>query len=244
MIFKETQIITADICDTDNQLSIWGVARLFQDVASHHTDLFHIGFDDMIKNNQLWVLSKMFYDVKSMPRVGDSIIINTWSRGIDGLQCKRDFMMQDSQGNTCVTATSSWVVIDATSRRLVRVDSVLNDFEHHADKVTPYDRLPRIKVSKDVFGNYVKLVSINESMIDRNQHMNNSEYLRIIFDEMEQEPNYTKPQEYSVFVEYLMETLLNDSIEIYKHSSDDSSTMYQLCNSKGTAINAEVKIIR
>ena len=58
------------------------------------------------------------------PQWRDHVTLYTWHKGADGLFYLRDFFLQDADGNRLVTCTSSWVVIDERTRRLVRPEEL------------------------------------------------------------------------------------------------------------------------
>lgn len=224
------------LCDNRDTLTMWGCARLMQQAADNHTKLFGIGFEHLSKHDKAWVLCHTYYDVRRMPKEYEVVKVRTWSRLTDGLYAWRDFEMTDEAGNVIVAATTSWVVIDMVKRRVVRLGEILQGFESHPDKATPYDRMPRIRMPKDAVPQLVEEhKKICYSMLDHTQHVNNAEYIKWIFDNL---PAGATPEApYQLDVEYYQETHPDEEVSISIHHQDGKH-YYQIDNPRATSVLA------
>ena len=75
----ETKIILYNsYFDVNERLTPKSILNIFQDVASHHAEEIGVGFDDLIKLNLYWVLSRIKFDIISMPYINQEVIIQTW----------------------------------------------------------------------------------------------------------------------------------------------------------------------
>ena len=107
MYYTDTVTIPNYICDQYDHISLWGLARLFQESAGHHAETAGMGFRQLIDRGKAWVLSRMYYVIDRMPKEGETVTVRTWSRGTDGLFAFRDFQLIDSQG-VAATCCSYW----------------------------------------------------------------------------------------------------------------------------------------
>lgn len=237
MIFKELFTIPSYLADRHDRLQMWGCARLLQEVAEHHTSATHIGFHDLIKDNKAWVLSRMFYQINRRPSVSDNVMLNTWSRGTDGLFALREFDMCDEKGSTLVSATAYWVVIDYTKRRVTRLHEIMEGYEHHDCCATDRVALGKIPAQDFSSNEPVATIPIKDSMLDHTNHVNNSEYIKWIFDNLPE--GLSSDQIQSIEIDYIGETQPNDIVKIFR-SLNENSIFFQISNSRGVSITAKL----
>ena len=93
---------------------------LAQELANVSADSLGFGFDDLQRYGMAWVLSRMHIEFRSLPRWKGVVELQTWHKGFEGPFYVRDFRMLDAVGTPIVLATSSWLVFDVASRRLLR----------------------------------------------------------------------------------------------------------------------------
>lgn len=234
MIFEESYKIFSLMCDADDKLSLWGMARLMQEVAEHHTSLTHIGFADLIKDNKAWVLSRMYYCISRLPSVGETVTLKTWSRGTNGLFAFRDYQIIDEAGIVIVSATSDWVLIDFEKRRACRMYDVMDKYEHHQICATDKDHFDKLIVPNIDNIEPLTCVQVRESMIDHTQHVNNAEYIRLIDDSINKNFEHLKTLE----IVFSNETHRQEEMRIFR-IQDNGSVFFQISNSREVAVKAK-----
>ncbi len=106
--------------DADSFLKPSSFMDLAQEMANASATHLGFGFDDLQRSSLAWVLSRMHIEFPAMPRWRDEVELQTWHKGFEGPFYVRDFRMLDAQGHPAVLATSSWLVINTDTRRLVR----------------------------------------------------------------------------------------------------------------------------
>ena len=101
----------------------------------------------------------------------------TWHKGLNRLFFLRDFLMTDKEGNPRVKATTSWLVINLDTRRLVRDPQLLEDGTICSENVleTPADK---VAMPKDAEVNLVMEHAVAYSDLDMNGHVNNAMYMQ------------------------------------------------------------------
>ena len=179
MIWTEELSVPTYLSNRYNKLSINGLARLFQEVAEHHTSRTAIGYKDLQQEKKAWVLNQMYYEFYRMPEVAETIQLQTWSRGCNGLYALRDYAMIGPDGEKLAAATSRWVVIDFEKRHVCRIDHLMDHYEHHEQQSVEHE-FPRLRTTAEM--NTVDRLVVRESSIDRVHHVNNAEYIKWIID--------------------------------------------------------------
>lgn len=127
---KTTQRLRVTCYDTDvaHYLKPGSFMDMAQEIAYVSADALGFGYDDLQRYGTAWVLSRMHVEFLQMPRWKDEVVLQTWHKGFEGPFYVRDFRMTGADGQTAIRATSSWLIIDLATRRLLRR-------EHLADKL-------------------------------------------------------------------------------------------------------------
>ena len=118
--FFAPHTITCYETDAASRLKPAAFMDLAQEIAMLAADGIGYGYDDLMRSRQAWVLSRMHFHIDRAPLWRDKVILSTWHKGFDGLFSLRDFKMETPEGETLISCTSSWVVIDIDLRRLIR----------------------------------------------------------------------------------------------------------------------------
>ncbi|MBR3828233.1 MAG: hypothetical protein IKJ40_02890, partial [Bacteroidales bacterium] len=105
MIYTEDFTLSTLICDEDDRLTLWGLARLFQDVAGDHSDSLGVGFNGLKPQNKAWVLTNVYYSALRLPAAGERLTLKTWPKPDNGLIAPRDYQLIDSEGNICAASS-------------------------------------------------------------------------------------------------------------------------------------------
>ncbi len=207
-------------CDSLMRLRTEACFMSFQDVASRHA--MFLGIDDfslLEKDNALWVVSKTKIKINRLPRWNDEISVRTWPMGAEGVRCNRCYQIINN-GEVFINGITEWVIIDATSRTLRKVESTSypNDIEWIKEKSIE-EKFRRFKddFTEDDFV-YKRLVRSGD--IDVTHHTNNVTYITMLLDTFsvkELESMTLKEVEIS----YLNESLEGETLSIYRKKTDE-----------------------
>lgn len=187
---------------------------LAQEAANLHATRLGFGYDEMIESKSAWVLSRMRVVFEDTPKWREEVSLMTWHKGLDRLFFLRDFLMTDKEGNPKIKATTSWLVINLQTRRLVRDPKLLDEgticsdnvLENPADKVVmPKDAEPQLIVEHVV----------GYSDLDMNGHANNARYMQWAMDAVNYEISSVKPvKEFTINFNH--EVKPQETVSIYK----------------------------
>lgn len=239
MVYSVDYTIPSYLCDYRDKLTMWGAARLFQDVASFHVDAAGLGFGTLIAQGRAWVLCRTYYEVERLPQEGERVTVKTWSRGTDGLFAFRDYLLLDEAGSRLVGGSSYWAVIDFESRHVVRLHDMMSALESHPEAATHNLQLSRLRIPKTtVLDNPVLQVSVRTSMIDHTRHVNNAEYIKWIFDALGK-PLDVVDEPFHFSIEYQQETHPDETVSVFNIQAEDS-TYFQISNSREVKVVARI----
>lgn len=189
-----------------------------QEMANRHAVILGFGYDDLIASKTAWVLSRMRIRFVKTPLWRDKVALTTWHKGLNRLFFLRDFQMRDEQGNVCVEATTSWIVLNLETRRFVRDPKLMdegttcseNAIEQPADKVV---------MPKDVEPDYVMDHIVSYSDVDMLGHTNNAMYMHWAMDAIDYNIASTRSiKEFTI--NFNRETRAGERVSIYRIMQD------------------------
>jgi acyl-ACP thioesterase len=106
--------------DPTGSVGIAPLAAYLQQAAGEHAEALGVGSEHLTHDALFWVLTSLFIRVDRAPRGGENVEIDTWPSQRPRQLYQRDFRIRDEGGAEIVAATSSWALIDQTSRKAVR----------------------------------------------------------------------------------------------------------------------------
>lgn len=195
-----------------------------QEIAYRAATHLGFGFDELQARGAAWVLSRMHFVFCGSPKWRDSLSMYTWHKGLGGPFFLRDFELLDASGERVVAGTSSWVVLDTSSRRLVRVsqlDGLVTEDSQCADNAIE-EPAPKIVFPKGAEGEYAGGHTVSYSDIDIVGHTNNVKYVSWALDCIGYEEVAARGVR-EVFVNFNHETHPGETVKLFRHHAEDGS---------------------
>lgn len=215
---KLIQNFTIPCYDTDAawRLKPASFMDLAQEAAGQHAVYLGFGYDDLIATNTAWILSRVHIRFIDTPKWRDEVTLTTWHKGLNRLFFLRDFIMTDAQGREMVKATTSWLVLNLETRRLVRDPGLMEEGTVCEENVieTPADK---VQMPKDVETVLALEHVVAYSDVDMNAHTNNAMYMQWAMDAVEYEIASSRPVR-ELTINFNHETKAGDRVMIYRAS--------------------------
>lgn len=215
--YVKTLSIPCYYTDASFRLKAASFMDLMQEMAYLAANELHFGYDDLQTHHTAWVLSRMHFSFENPPLWRDEIQIQTWHKGLDGLFFLRDFRVLDKEGKEALKATTSWIVINVETRRLVRSNDVLdmvpettqckdNAIAEPAGKVVMPKDVPAEKVAEHV---------VSYSDVDIIGHTNNARYMVWAMDCIDYSETSSRSVR-DVVINFNRETKPGETVELYR----------------------------
>lgn len=238
MPFTAQQTVRSMECDATDHLSIKALARYFQDIAEAHASSLDNGYDALIHTGRAWVICRMYLQIKQMPMLNDSVMLNTWPRKNTGLFAVRDYELCNNQGQVIVSGTAYWAIINFQTRRVERFrDDMMERYTLESRQATVKDSLDKLRHPDFLDSDLVAQIVAEPSFIDHTHHVNNAEYLRIISDHLPFDS--FNVQNLGIQIDYIQETAQGETLSVFR-KQDGITTWFQICNSRGVSVVANV----
>ena len=149
-----------------------------QQVAGMHSTELTVGYDTLIKRRMFWAVTRHKVQVSRLPRVGETIHVETWPLPTTRVAYPRSMVAYDRDGNEVFRSISLWGVMDLDTRNMILPGksgiSVVGTLR--GNELTVPTGLP----AKALRNNRERMVCFTD--LDRNGHMNNCRYLDWIAD--------------------------------------------------------------
>ncbi|KAG8382837.1 hypothetical protein BUALT_Bualt05G0119900 [Buddleja alternifolia] len=223
--YRQTVVIRSYEVGPDKTATIESILNLLQETALNHvwmSGLLSDGFGathGMMKNNLIWVVSRMQVQVDHYPIWGEVVEIDTWvgASGKNGM--RRDWLLRSqATGVVFARATSTWVMMNQQTRRLSKMPEEVRAeispwfIEKHAIEEESHEKIDKL----DNNASYVHSdLKPKRSDLDMNHHVNNVKYLRWMLE--------TIPDE------FLENHQLSNIILEYRRECGSSDVVQSLC---------------
>lgn len=209
----------------DGKLNMSSMFNYMQDIASEHAIRLGFGRDDLLKNNHIWVLSRMYAVITDLPSWNETIIMKTWPNGIDRLFALRNYELSLSDGRHIASATSSWLILDQTTKKIIRPDSILPQYNFNTHSGFSAIRYASKLDFDTTESDLTPVYRIKVSDLDVNLHTNNVKYLNWVTDSYDLDFILNNvPQ--SIEINYLAESKFDEEIVISKWKNSEDKNIF------------------
>ncbi len=222
--------ITIPCYDTDASFHLKPAAfmDLAQELAYWAAQRLGFGYDDLQRHHTAWVLSRMHFIFRNPPLWRDETTLYTWHKGLDGLFFLRDFELRakgdtrmEDKESVLVSCTTSWIVMDTESRRLVRSDEVLQMVPSATQ--CPDDAIvqpcPKVTMPRGVEPEPAGERKISYSDIDIIGHTNNARYLVWAMDCLDYAQTSGSVVK-EVRINFNKETVAGETVQLFRYRED------------------------
>ena len=168
----ESEILASDV-DMHRRLRLSRLFTMIQEISIAHTKALGMGRDKTLDRGLLWVVTMQRVDVRRLPVYDEIVKFETWTGRTMHVMFPRYYRMTDAQGETLLTASGFWMLINEKTRSMA--------FPQKEGIVIPETKtgfepaLPSAPKSIDISAE--RPYTVPYSAIDINGHMNNARYL-------------------------------------------------------------------
>jgi len=226
----------------DERVNLCSLFNYMQDLAAEHAIKLGYGRDDLMRGNHFWVLSRMFAVISEWPFRDETIIVRTWPYGTDSIFALRFYEVLFPDIRIIASASSSWLILDAKTRKIQRPDQNLTRYNSIKEQTGMPLRIASRLDEASPDGDLSSEFRVKPSDLDVNLHTNNVNYLKWTTDVYDFD-FMMKHVPSSVEINYLAESMLGENIIIrtsreagnglfFRHSIFRTSDSRELCRIK------------
>lgn len=173
LVYRQQYTLTDNLVDPFGQAKPSALFSFVQDAAGQHCLSLDADWETLQKKNLFWAVTRHRMEITRLPRLGETILLETWPMPTSRVAYPRAVAAYDAEGNLLFKVISLWVLMDTVSRAMVLpgksgvpVEGILRGGELDVPRGLP------MEVGKNLSCRVVQY-----SELDRNCHMNNTRYL-------------------------------------------------------------------
>ncbi|MCD7900134.1 MAG: thioesterase [Bacteroides sp.] len=177
-MFCITETVTPSRTGVNGKLKLVGALNMMQDCSEMWVESEPQYKDYFIANHISQLLASRQVDVLRVPSIGEKLTITTSIFGCKGLQGYRNTTMRDEWGIPCYVTWSMGVFVSYDTGRMVKLPSFVTESIQY-DPQYEMEYLERKIVVPNIEFLEYNPIKVCRDDIDYNQHMNNTQYVRI-----------------------------------------------------------------
>ena len=179
MKVKTKDIINIGDVSSNGFLRLDSLFNILQEKAFLHMHTVGIGLKDMLESHNTWILNRVAVEILKLPKLEETIDVDTWSRKIYRFKGLRDYEVF-ADGESVIRATSLWVYFDTEKGRPVRApDYFAQKFGAVEEQATEVD-IESMKFKNITKPHACIPIATRISDYDINGHVNNAAILQYI----------------------------------------------------------------
>ncbi len=180
-IWQEEFTVKSSETDFQARLKISNIFTWMQDVAANHATALGLGYQELLKQEKAWIMSRKKVQFYDFPHMGEKVTVQTWPKGIQQkLFFMRDHQLNGADGRLLAQSTTAYVLISTQARRILpptMLDMPIPDNNGKSAIAEALDKIPAVDGLKECFS-----IQAGYSMADLMGHVNNVRYIDWISD--------------------------------------------------------------
>lgn len=223
MKYSFTSRIRYSETDKNMKLTFPAMMDYFQDTSTFHGEDNGLPLDLLYSKNLAWVLSGWQVRIFKHLGLNDIATFTTWAYNFRHCIGLRNYTLRDNSGTLCAVADTQYVLMDMEKQLPTRITQFLADGYTLEPEAHISVDMPR-KIADAKNETALELLPVKEYMIDTNNHVNNSQYIKLSMSYL------PKDMEFNCFrAEYKRQARLGDVFYPYR-SELENGIQIKLCD--------------
>ena len=161
--------------DMRKKLRISSFMDIAQQIAEDDSEAMAYGYNDLIKNHDVWILSRMSISMTRLPEFKEWVMLKTWHVRTDGPYFIRKYEISDERGSLLLESDSAWAIMNLDNRTVVRPSRYGMPDNPSASQSAGIPQ--KIRIPKEAVLVSSEPRKPRYSDVDYNSHVNNVKYL-------------------------------------------------------------------
>jgi acyl-ACP thioesterase len=175
--FSKTYYLAAGECNPQGELPLTLLMTRIIEVATLHANSWGVGYERLIRDNQVWVLSRVAIEMTEYPKVNTNYKLTTWIEDYNRHFSQRNMRLDDENGKPLGYVRTIWMVIDMNTRASVDIEKLGYIRENVSDIPCPIEPQSRLRPIEQ--GHAVDY-TFGYMDCDFNRHVNTVRYLSLL----------------------------------------------------------------
>lgn len=177
-IYRQTFTVTEPQTDRFGRAKPSALLYFIQEAAGRHSSLMALDWESLARRHLFWAISRNKLQITRLPRLGETITVETWPMPTTRVAYPRSVVAYDGQHNELFRSISLWVLMDTRTRAMIlpgKSGVVVDGSLTGTELTVPHSLIPHPMEQ-------VTQRTVGYTLLDRNGHMNNTYYLDWVLD--------------------------------------------------------------
>lgn len=162
-------------CDVNGCWRPGAILEALQEAAGAHSELLGCGRDELLRQNAVWVVSRMELHMNRYPAIGEKITIVTFPMPVRLCFFPRYYVLTDEHGEMIGKAGSLWLLMDVHTRKMLPPGNVARLIPDNKDLSVPMNLPATVGALQGE--EFVTSYHPVYTDLDTNHHVNNTKYV-------------------------------------------------------------------
>ena len=164
----------------DKVLTVRSLINYLQDCSTFQSEDVGLGLVKLREEGVAWMTASWQIVPERMPRLGEKITIGTMPIDATAALARRQFFIDDEEGNRIVKANSYWTLVNVHTGRPMRItEPYLTPYGTDEPFEMPACSRKLVLPLADVPMRLFPPFPVSEELLDTNHHVNNGQYIRL-----------------------------------------------------------------
>lgn len=180
---KKIELYSYD-ANPDSSVKISSLMKHFQQIAREDLLDYGITYNMMRDANQVFVIIKARIEFNKKVSIYDELHLKTVPTKVSGITFFRDFFLTDENNDLVASCSTSWVLMNFESRRILRPVDIISEIPAFPDQASDITLTRRFLFDDSPISKSTNVRRIMYSNLDENNHFNNAETAAFAIDEV------------------------------------------------------------
>ena len=203
--------------DYTGRLSVSGVVDAMQDCCMFHSEAVGRSSQELLKINRAWLVNSWHIVFKRRPKMGEEFFASTWAYQFKGVFGCRNLLLESLDSEVLACADSHWFYADVTTGKPEKVAQEEIEAYGTQERYDMPKKSRKVRCPDNL--ELCQKLTVCQSYLDTNGHMNNGQYIRLATNVL--------PKDFAVSelrAEYRLAAHLDD--EIYIRTAKENDCFY------------------
>lgn len=135
--FVQPMLVRSSDCDRFGRLTPLSVLVAMQEAAGEHSHYLGMGREALLKENAIWILTRSEMRLLKQPVYLDKLTVRTFPGAPRRLLFPRYFRFINEEGETAITASSYWALMDVSTLSMVLPEGIAGKMPDNSDLTPP-----------------------------------------------------------------------------------------------------------
>lgn len=183
----------------------------------HLSEEYNLDYETVREKGVIFVLVNATAKIHRMPRLGETVTIDTWNKQLKGLKFFRGYDWFDENGDKIIEGVSAFVLVDKTNHKLAKPDKLRVVLPEDSARTTSVSNPSKIHLPAEL--SPIGSKKVLYSMLDSNEHLNNALYADFLID-FTPENKVNEIKEFAI--DFVKEAKFGEKVEVYSAVENNS----------------------